>query len=164
MLDFTKHVATRLRHLVTPQSEPIPGSTQLPNSDSGYAWPVDNWVRLDRFLILGSEGGTFYIGERQLTRENASAVAKCIAEDGVRVVRRTIEISESGRAPKNDPALFVLAMAAGLGDDVTRAAALGALHRVARTGTHLFHWLQYVKAFRGWGRGVRKAVGRWYTA
>jgi 60 kDa SS-A/Ro ribonucleoprotein len=35
---------------------------------------------------------------------------------------------------------------------------------VARTGTHLFHWLQYVKAFRGWGRGVRNAVGRWYTA
>jgi 60 kDa SS-A/Ro ribonucleoprotein len=34
---------------------------------------------------------------------------------------------------------------------------------VARTGTHLFHWLQYVKAFRGWGRGVRSAVGRWYT-
>jgi len=35
---------------------------------------------------------------------------------------------------------------------------------VARTGRHLFHWLQYVKAFRGWGRGVRNAVGRWYTA
>jgi 60 kDa SS-A/Ro ribonucleoprotein len=164
MLDFTKHVATRLRHLVTPQSEPIPGSTQVPNSDTGYAWPVDAWVRLDRFLVLGSEGGTFYIAERKLTQENATAVRACIAEDGVRVVRRTVEISESGRAPKNDPALFVLAMAAGLGDDATRAEALGALHRVARTGTHLFHWLQYVKAFRGWGRGVRKAVGRWYTA
>ena len=47
MLDFTKHVATRLRHLVTPQSEPIPGSSQVPNSDTGYAWPVTKWVRLD---------------------------------------------------------------------------------------------------------------------
>jgi 60 kDa SS-A/Ro ribonucleoprotein len=74
-----------------------------------------------------------------------------------------VEVSESGRAPKNDPALFALAMAAGLGDDATRAAALAVLHRVARTGTHLFHWLQYVQAFRGWGRGVRSAVGRWYT-
>jgi 60 kDa SS-A/Ro ribonucleoprotein len=54
-------------------------------------------------------------------------------------------------------------MAAASQDDATRAAALDALHRVARTGTHLFHWLQYVKAFRGWGRGVRTAVGRWYT-
>jgi 60 kDa SS-A/Ro ribonucleoprotein len=164
MLDFTKHVGTRLRHLVTPQAEPIPGSTQVPNSDSGYVWPVDKWARLDRFLILGTEGGTFYIGERALTKENAVAVRECILEDGVRVVKRTVEISESGRAAKNDPALFVLAMAAGVGDDATRAEALAALHVVARTGTHLFHWLQYVKAFRGWGRGVRKAVGRWYTA
>ena len=74
-------------------------------------------------------------------------------------MRRVVEISESGRAPKNDPALFVLAMAAGLGDDATRAAALAALPQVARTGTHLFHWLQYVKAFRGWGRGVRRGGG-----
>jgi 60 kDa SS-A/Ro ribonucleoprotein len=64
---------------------------------------------------------------------------------------------------KNDPALFVLAMAAGLGDDITRALALTALPNVARTGTHLFHWLEYLASFRGWGRGVRTAVGRWYT-
>ena len=155
MLDFTKHVSTRLRHLVTPQAEPIPGSTQVPNSDSGYVWPVDRWARLDRFLILGSEGGTFYVGERALTRESATAVQACLAEDGARVVRRVVEVSTGGRAPRNDPALFVLAMAASLADDATRAAALAALPDVARTGTHLFHFLQYLKAFRGWGRGVR---------
>jgi 60 kDa SS-A/Ro ribonucleoprotein len=163
MFDFTKHVSTRLRRQVTPQAEPIPGSTQIPNSAGGFAWAVDHWTRLDRFLVLGAEGGTFYVGERALTIENATAVAECLAEDGVRVIQRAVEISESGRAPKNDPALFVLAMAAGLGDEATRAAALASLERVARTGTHLFHWLQYVKAFRGWGRGVRTAVGRWYT-
>jgi 60 kDa SS-A/Ro ribonucleoprotein len=163
MFDFTQHVSTRLRRLVTPQAEPIPDSTQVANSAGGYAWDVDNWKRLDRFLIFGSERGTYYIRERTLTRENAAAVAECIADNGVRVVRRVAEISVSGRAPKNDPALFVLAMAAGLGDDETRAAALRALPQLARTGTHLFHWLQYVKAFRGWGRGVRNAVGRWYT-
>ena len=164
MFDFTQHFATRLRRLVTPQAEPIPGSTQVPNSAGGYAWPVDRWMRFDRFLIFGSERGTYYIRERTLTRENATAVAECIAEDGRRVVRRVVEISESGRAPKNDPALFVLAMAAGLGDEPTRAAALAALPAVARTGTHLFHWLHYVQAFRGWGRGVRRAVGAWYSA
>jgi 60 kDa SS-A/Ro ribonucleoprotein len=163
MLDFTKHVSTRLRHRVTPQAEQIPGSTQIPNSAGGYAWPVDHWTRLDRFLVLGTEGGTFYVGERALTAESAQAVVACLAADGARVVQRTVEISESGRAPKNDPALFVLAMAAGLGDEATRAAALASLDRVARTGTHLFHFLQYVKAFRGWGRGVRSAVGRWYS-
>jgi 60 kDa SS-A/Ro ribonucleoprotein len=163
MLDFTKHFATRVRAMLTPQSEPIPGSGQVPNSAGGYAWAISNWDRLDRFLVLGTEGGTYYVRERQLTLENAHAVAECLAQDGPRVVARAVEMSESGRAPKNDPALFVLAMAAGLGDPDTRAAALAALPRVARTGTHLFHWLQYVRGFRGWGRGVRRAVAGWYT-
>ena len=163
MQDLSKQFATRLRRIVTPQAEPIPDSAQIPNSAGGFTWAVDQWRRLDRFLVLGSEGGTYYVAERALTQENACSVVECIAADGPRVVSRVVEISTSGRAPKNDPALFVLAMAAGLGDDVTRALALTALPAVARTGTHLFHWLRFVKAFRGWGRGVRNAVGRWYT-
>jgi hypothetical protein len=49
MFDFTKHVSTRLRHLTTPQAEPIPNSNQVPNSGGGYVWAVDHWTRLDRF-------------------------------------------------------------------------------------------------------------------
>ena len=41
----------------TPQSEKIPGSTQIPNSAGGFTWKVDDWKRLDHFLILGSEDG-----------------------------------------------------------------------------------------------------------
>ncbi len=163
-MDFTQYFATRLMRLLTPQREPIPGTTQVPNSAGGYALPVDKWTRLDRFLVLGSEGGTFYIAERQLTQENALSVVECLAEDGPRLVRRVAEVSATGRAPKNDPALFALAIAAGLGDRATKAAVWQALPLVARTGTHLFHWLQYLKAFRGWGRGVRRAVAGWYTA
>lgn len=163
MMDFTKHFATRLRRLFTPQAEPIPGSAQVPNSAGGFAWALGPWERLDRFLVLGSEGGTYYVGERGLTRENATSAAECIALDGPRVVARVVEMSRAGRAPKNDPALFVLAMAAGLGDQPTRRAALEALPQVARTGTHLFHWLRYAGAFRGWGRGARRAVAAWYT-
>jgi 60 kDa SS-A/Ro ribonucleoprotein len=163
MQNLSKHFATRLRRLTTPQSEPIPGTTQVPNSAGGFAWALDKWAQLDRFLILGTEDGTFYVAERQLTRANAQSVVACIGEDGPRVVRRVVEVSGSGRAAKNDPALFVLAMAAGFGDDITRALALTALPNVARTGTHLFHWLEYLASFRGWGRGVRTAVGRWYT-
>ena len=98
MFDFTQHLTTRLRRLVTAQAEPIPGTTQVANSAGGYAWDVGHWRRLDRFLILGTEGGTFYIGERQLTREGAASVEACIREDGARVVRRVVEISEAGRA------------------------------------------------------------------
>lgn len=147
----------------TAQSEPIPGSTQAPNSAGGFAWAVDDWTRLDRFLILGAEQGTYYITERQLTKENAEAVARCIETDGARTVQRIVEVSEAGRAPKNDPAIFASALSAALGDAQTKKAAFEALPRVCRTGTHLFHFAQYVDGLRGWGRGLRDAVAAWYA-
>ena len=59
-----------------PDREPIPGANQVPNSAGGYAWELDDWARLDRFLILGSEGGTYYVSERKLTKDNAACVAR----------------------------------------------------------------------------------------
>src|ERR1022692_1402168 len=69
---------------------------------------VDIWTRLTRFLMLGSECGTYYVQQRALTVENATAVIECLKTDGLRVVRTVVEISTSGRAPKNEPALFAL--------------------------------------------------------
>lgn len=158
-MDYGQHFSTRK----TPQSEAIPGSAQVANSAGGFSWAVDDWKRLDRFLVLGSEGGSYYASERQLTRENAEAVLRCLKLDGARTVSRITEISEAGRAPKNDPALFALAMCAKLGDETTRRLAYEALPRVARIGTHLYHFLGFVEGFGGWGRGLRNAVGRWYT-
>jgi 60 kDa SS-A/Ro ribonucleoprotein len=158
-MSYLKHFRTRR----VPQSEPIRGSGQAPNSAGGYAWEVDDWKRLARFLILGSEGATYYTSESALTRENAEAVERCILEDGPRAVAEIARVSEDGRAPRNDPALFALAMAAGVGDEATRRAALEALSRVARTGTHLFQFVTFVEQFRGWGRSLRRAVGGWYA-
>jgi 60 kDa SS-A/Ro ribonucleoprotein len=147
----------------TLQSQAIPGSAQVPNSAGGYAWPVDDWVRLERFLVLGSEGGSYYATERALSRANAEAVERCVRADGQRTVARIVAVSDAGRAPKNDPAIFALAMAAKLGDFETRRAALAALPQVCRIGTHLMHFAEYVQAFGGWGRGTRTAVARWYN-
>ena len=147
----------------TPQNMPIPDSNQVANSAGGYVWAVDDWVRLDRFLVLGSEGGTYYISERKLTIDNADAVKRCIEADGLRTVARIVEISEAGRAPKNDPALFALAMCAAFGDLETRRAAMAALPKVARTGTHLFHFMAFADNFRGWGRAMRRAIADWYN-
>src|SRR5580765_2937436 len=94
----------------TPQSQPIPGSTQVRSSGGGYSWQVDDWTRLDRFLILGAEGGTYYITESDLVNQNHDALVRCIKADGVRAVNRIVEISDSGRAPKNDSAVFALAL------------------------------------------------------
>jgi 60 kDa SS-A/Ro ribonucleoprotein len=158
-MSYRTHFSTRK----TPQSQPIPGSAQVPNSAGGFAWAVDDWTRLDRFLLLGSEGPSYYASEQKLTVENAEAVLRCIQSDGARTVARIVAVSEAGRAPKNDPALFALAMAAGTGDAATRKAAFAALPRMARIGTHLFHFAGFLEGFRGWGRGARQAIAAWYA-
>lgn len=146
----------------TPQNAPIPGTNQVRNSAGGYSFPVDEWKRMHRFLILGSEGGSYYATERALTVENTNSVLTCLQNDGVRVVREVVTISDAGRAPKNDPAIFVLALAAGLGDETTRRAALDAIPQVCRTGTHLFQFVEMVQGVRGWGRGLRRGIAKWY--
>ena len=148
---------------VTPQSEPILGKDMVKNSAGGYSFEVNDWMKLQRTIILGTEGGTYYISERKLTRDNAKTAEKLIKQDGKRVVDMVVEISDSGRAAKNDAALFILAMCAGIGNEETRKYALENLPKVARIGTHLFHFAEYVQQFRGWGHGLRKAIAHWYT-
>ena len=159
MFKFTKHVSTK----ATPQDQPILGTAQVANAAGGYVWALDDWARLDRFLVLGSEGGTFYITEKALTIDNAAAVRRCLTADGPRVVQQVVAIATAGRAPKADPVIFVLAMCAKLGDEATRKAAYAALPAVCRTGTHLLHFAAYAQGFGGWGRGMRKAVAAWFN-
>ena len=80
------------------------------NNAGGYSFKIDPWKQLDRFIILGSEGGTYYVGEHELTVKNTKNIANLLKKDPRRVIDRAVEISLEGRAPKNDPALFVLAM------------------------------------------------------
>lgn len=160
---MTINYAKIFNRRVTPQSQRIPGSNQVRNSASGYAWQVDDWARFDRFLILGAEGGTYYITERELVKQNHDAMLRCIQADGLRAVNRIVEISDAGRAPKNDPAIFALALVVTHGNAEAKAHAFANLGKVCRIGTHLFHFAEYVNAMRGWGRGLRNAVGHWYT-
>jgi 60 kDa SS-A/Ro ribonucleoprotein len=162
MENYHKHFSTNQ----TPQSEPIPGreADQKENRAGGYVFTVDAWTQLDRFLILGTEGNTYYATAREMTRENAKNVIACIKADGKKVVRRIVEISTAGRAPKNDPALFALALCAAMGDPTTKREAYQALPKVARIGTHLFHFAAYKKALGGLGgNGFKRAIGRWYN-
>ena len=145
----------------TPQSEPLPG--MVPNSAGGHAYPVDDMTRLRRFLILGSEGGSYYADERKLTLENAAAVKRCIENDGPKAVYEIAYISRHGRAPKVGPPLFALAMAATYGHLGTRELAFGYLSQMARTGSQLQMFIDYIGTMRGWGRSLRRAVANWYT-
>lgn len=148
----------------TPQSQPIPGRQQVKNSAGGYVFKLDDWKRLERFLILGSESPTYYASSQKLTAENVGCLEACLRQDGEKFIRTIRDISVSGRAPSNDPAILALAIAAAQGSDVVKAQIGAVLPQIARTGTHLFHFVQFVDGMRGWGRGLRHAVADWYYA
>lgn len=135
---------------------------QRKNSAGGYSFTIDKWSRFERFLILGAEGGTYYAAERKLVTQNYESLKECLAENGPKTVQTIVDVSTGGRAPKNDPAIFALAVAAGDSNLETRKAALAAMPKVCRIGTHLFSFLTSVQEFRGWGRGLRRAVASWY--
>lgn len=158
MTSYLKHFTA----LFTPQKEKA-RVDQVVNSAGGFVFELDRWARLDRWLVLGVEGATYYASEQKLTRENALSLLECLSADGPRTVARIVEISVAGRAPKNDPAIFALAIAAGHEDPATRKAALDALPKVCRFGTDLFHFVRDVEGFRKWGRGLRRAVAAWYN-
>lgn len=147
------------------QHEVIKGreSEMTQNSNGAFVFAMDDWKQLERFLVLGTEGGTYYIKEETLTKQNALALLRCLDEDGVRVVKMVEDISVSGRAYKNNPALFALALASAHTNLETRRAAFAALPKVVRTATHLYNFAHYMQSFRGWGKAARKAVAKWYT-
>lgn len=146
----------------TPQSQQA-DDRQVKNAAGGYTFAVDDWTRVHRFLTLGTDGGTYYTSAPDLTRATAAVVLRAAANDPLELVRRIVDISTAGRAPKQNPALFALAIAASVDNVDGKRAALEALPAVARTGTHLFTFARYVEQFRGWGPTLRRAVGKWYS-
>lgn len=138
--------------------------TQVLNAAGGYVYSVSPMHQLERFLVLGTVGGTYYASEQKLTRDNVKVIEKLIETDGPAVVAKVVEFSVGNRAPKTDPGLFVLALCASIGDRATKAAVKDALPQVARIPTHLFAFIEFVTAQRGWGRSLREMIANWYTS
>jgi 60 kDa SS-A/Ro ribonucleoprotein len=65
-----------------------------------------------------------------------------VRDSGRPGVRRT---PQGGRAPRQNPALFALAVVAGTAADDGRAYALANLDKIARTATHLALFVSYAQ-------------------
>ncbi|KAM6124222.1 LOW QUALITY PROTEIN: RNA-binding protein RO60 [Pterocles gutturalis] len=141
---------------------------QVPNSESGYVWHVTDMNRLQRFLCFGSEGGTYYIKEQKLGFENAEALIRLIEEGrGCEVVQEIKTFSQEGRAAKQEPLLFALAVCSQCSDAKTKQAAF-TVPEVCCIPTHLFTFIPIKDLKEGmkcgmWGRALRKAVADWYN-
>lgn len=143
-----------------PQSEPL-YQRQALNSAGGHSYPVDDMTRLDRFLVLGSKGGSYYAGDRELTMGNAEAVKRCARQNSPATVERIADVILGGRAPRAGTPLFALAVCAAHGDGATRKQAFRHVPRLARTGSQFMQFVAYAGSMRGWGRGLRNSVRDW---
>jgi 60 kDa SS-A/Ro ribonucleoprotein len=157
---------TRAVQRNTPINLVIPGreADQVANSAGGISFLLDNWSKLQRFLILGTEGGTAYASEQAVTSEGLTCIKALLAENGRKVVDIIVDVSSTGRAKNNDYALLALAMCMSLGYTDTKQYAGYFLDKVARTGTHLQHFVAFVNGLRGWGSILKRSVANWYNS
>lgn len=123
--------------------------------------PLDTWSALRRYLTIG---GVDRAPAQSLpvTVDDADAVRSALTEDSLRVVAEILAATMA-RPSRREPMLLALALASAADDDLTRRAALTALPRVAWTSRDLFLFATFVQGLRGWGRGLRRAVGAWYN-
>ena len=148
----------------TPQTQAIPGREQemSMNNAGGFSFALDKWKTLERFLILGTEGGTYYVSENKLNTNNTANLKACLAEDFERTIDLIADVSLKGRSARNDIAIFALAVAASSEHELTRGYALLNLGNVCRIGTHILHFVSFLDSMRGWGRAVKRAINSWY--
>ncbi len=136
---------------------------QIQNSSGAYVYGLDCFAQLDRFLIIGvDKGGSFYASEKKLVRENAKFIEECIQRDPTFTVNHIAEVSYSGKAIKNDPAIFALALACCADDIEARKLAFQKIPVVCRIGTDLFTFVSYIKELRSFGKGLRAGIAAWY--
>ena len=138
---------------------------QVLNNASGYVFEVSDITRLERFLIIGTDKGTYYVSEKDITKQNVDFLRKMIVSDPFTVLNKTVEVSEAGRAYRNEAAIFVLALilAEGTAPGIKQAV-IAATPKVARTATHVYQLAEFIDNLGGWGRAKREAIAGWFTS
>ena len=138
--------------------------TMIAGQGGGYGFEITLTDRLNRFLILGHEGGTYYAGQRELTLETVDCLDDLVELGPEIAVDQIVEVSQAGRAPSNTPAIFALAYLTSKVGTRESFLAMRAMPKVCRTSTHLFQYLNFCKDLgRGWGTAFKAAVAKWYT-
>lgn len=136
---------------------------QVVNNAGGFVFPVSDETQVRRFLILGSDRGSYHQSAEKITMDNAQRIIKIIEQgNGHMVLRELALINAENRNPKMNSMLFTLAICARIATHDTskknecpmlhtysqyirelHAAALRLLPDVCRIPTHLFEFVGY---------------------
>lgn len=180
MTDYGKiFEGTLKRNTKTPQSLPMEGYEErmVENNAGGYVFDTDLMTKVKSFILFGTEGGTYYVNERELTMRNAGWVLDALTEDGPAVVQLAESLNVAtkdgdrwlpARAARKNPAIFVLALARVYGDEQTRLAMYDVIRRgkLIRTLSQMYQLLNTIKQVSEsgkitWSSGFKKAIEAW---
>lgn len=159
-----------LRRYLGEANKPVPQSEkaderQIANSAGGFTFQISNRTRIERFITLGTDGGTYYVSEQDLTKQNVEWLIEWIKTDANAIsILSAAEISSSGRALRNDAAIFVLELVFQYGSNKLKATARELFPSIVRTSYHLFQSCDFAERMGGaWSASRQKAVRAWYT-
>jgi 60 kDa SS-A/Ro ribonucleoprotein len=165
-------VARSVPKSALPQVVPLDAS-QVRNHAGGFVWKIAAGKQVMRFLILGSGDSSYQSGACSASECCSAVFEMCSTDAGHAELLEFIKsVSVHGRAPKQEPTLLALAAAiVHAPTPAAKSSALDAMSVVARIPTHLFALLGHQTSMsqaahnsKGWGRGMRRAVGAWYTS
>jgi len=153
---------------------------QVANHAGGFVWKLSDLEHARRYLIMGAkDNGNFYQTSEQVSTECNTAILRVIRsqtpDDFVKLCAMVEEISVRGLAARQEPTLLSLAAAIVFAPTPEKkAAALALVPKCVRIPTHAFMLAGYVTDLsqckpgkekgKGWGSGLRKALGQYYTS
>ncbi|XP_052270552.1 RNA-binding protein RO60-like [Dreissena polymorpha] len=163
---------------LVPQSRPlyqaIHGPGQVMNNAGGYVFTMDDMDRCRRFLIMGTEGGTYYAKETDLKRGNVQCIDRLISDGrGREAVEAIRDISINRRNVRQNSLLYAYAICCRSNNKEVKKLAYSYLSEICRIPTHLFMFIKFCEeesrgegepaTGTGWGRAHKRAVAKWYT-
>lgn len=154
----------KYRDMIVPPTQTEQGDErQVKNSAGGYVYQVGAAEQMRRFLVLGSEGGTFYASQKDLTKANLDNLKALAAKDPFVYMTVLSEADEKNIVPRHSTVLLALAVLYSHNDtEAVRTWVKDNFTKIVRTGTHLFEFVDYITQWRGWGRGLRSLIASWY--
>lgn len=141
-------------------------SKEVKNNAGGYVFAIDDLARARRFIVLGSDKGTYYQGAVDLLKQNLDCFRQLIAANRHQeLVDMIADVSVRGLVPKQDTLIFALAWLSCQPQSEVRAAVFAVLPSILRTPTDqfafIFKWRKSIResmgqAGPGWGRAMRR--------
>lgn len=156
--ESARHAVKQVVHATSP----IKGTNMQPNNGGGFSFVIDDFGLLQRFIMIGATSAGYSTTVASQAKQGFEVVKKCIAQDAQAVIQMIVEISQAGRAPKNDSAIAALAVAATMPQSAELAWA--ALPLVCRTGTHLFQFVALYDTMGKWNAAAKRGIANWYNS